>query len=98
MKTAKQVLVLGGDRIDPIRGMLAERNVEVADHWPNGSNARAVGTTIDFVLVITDFIGHKSINAMRKQCGERIPMVYTKRSIIAATRAVDQFLGRHAAE
>ncbi len=82
------VLVLGGDRINPIRDVLNELGADRVIHWTarNQKNSRkkdkTIPSEIDIVLMLTNFLNHNSMKHYKAESKIKgLPVIYAKRNI-----------------
>ena len=67
------VLILGGDRIDPIRKILMELGVSDIIHWTarNQKNGRkkdkVIPLKVNMVLMLTNFLNHNAMKHYRSE-------------------------------
>lgn len=82
------VLVLGGDRIDPIRKILMELGVDDIIHWTarNQKNGRkkdkVIPSKVSMVLMLTNFLNHNAMKHYRAEAKSKdLPIVYSTRNV-----------------
>ena len=82
------VLILGGDRIDPIRKILMELGVSDIIHWTarNQKNGRkkdkVIPTKVEMVLMLTNFLNHNAMKHYRAEAKSKdLPIVYSTRNV-----------------
>ena len=82
------ILVLGGDRIDPIRKILMELGVDDIIHWTarNQKNGRkkdkVIPSKVNMVLMLTNFLNHNAMKHYRAEAKTKdIPIVYATRNV-----------------
>ena len=82
------LLILGGDRINPIVSMLQELGVNDIIHWTarNQKNGRKkqkkIPTKVDMVLMLTNFLNHNAMIHYRAEAKSKdLPIVYSTRNI-----------------
>ncbi len=82
------VLVLGGDKIDPIRKVLMELGVLDIIHWTarNQKNGRkkdkVIPTKVSMVLMLTNFLNHNAMKHYRAEAKAKdLPIVYSTRNV-----------------
>jgi hypothetical protein len=79
------VLVIGGDKIAPIKVTLLALGARVTKHW-NGRKkssacSKSIPENIDCILMLTDFLNHNLMFKYKKEAKKRkIPVVFSKRS------------------
>ena len=82
------ILVLGGDKIDPIRKILMELGVIDIIHWTarNQKNGRkknkVIPTKVDMILMLTNFLNHNAMKHYRSEAKAKdLPIVYATRNV-----------------
>lgn len=82
------VLVLGGDKIDPIRKILKELGVDNIIHWTarNQKNGRkkdkVIPTKVNMVIMLTNFLNHNAMKHYRTEAKTKgLPIVYSTRNV-----------------
>jgi len=82
------VLVLGGDKIDPILNILYELGVTNVTHWTgrklkNGrKKAKQIPSKTDLVLMLTNFLNHNAMLHYREEAKNRgVCIAYSTRNI-----------------
>lgn len=82
------VLVLGGDKIDPIRSVLYQLGVESIIHWTarnqkNGCKKdKPIPTGVEIVLMLTNFLNHNAMKYYRAEAKSKgLPIVYSTRNV-----------------
>jgi len=82
------LLILGGDKINPILNMLQELGVSDIIHWTarnqkNGrKKAKKIPTKVDMVLMLTNFLNHNAMLHYRAEAKSKdLPIVYSTRNV-----------------
>ena len=82
------VLILGGDKIDPIKKILINLGVDEIIHWTarNQKNSRkknrVIPTKVNMVLMLTNFLNHNAMKHYRTEAKSKdLPIVYTTRNV-----------------
>jgi len=82
------MLILGGDKIDPIRKILAELGVVDIIHWTarNQKNGRkkdkVIPSKVNMVLMLTNFLNHNAMKHYRNEAkSKKLPIVYATRNV-----------------
>ncbi len=82
------ILVIGGDKINPIRKMLLDMGAESILHWTarNQRKGRKKGTPIpariNMVVMLVNFLNHNAMRHYRAEAKSKgIPVIYGARSI-----------------
>jgi len=82
------VLVLGGDKIEPIRQVLMDMGIENIIHWTarNQKNGRkknkVIPTKVNMVLMLTNFLNHNAMKHYRSEAKSKdLPIVYATRNV-----------------
>jgi hypothetical protein len=82
------LLILGGDRIDPIVTMLQTLGVNDIIHWTarNQKNGRKkqkkIPSKVDMVLMLTNFLNHNAMLHYRSEAKSKdLPIVYSTRNV-----------------
>lgn len=93
------VLVLGGDRIAPIRELLLSMGVETIIHWTERGEKkrrqknRTLPKNISMVIMLTNFLNHNSMKYFKSEAKARgIPIVFTTRNADCVKNAFIQTL------
>ncbi|MCP4971427.1 MAG: DUF2325 domain-containing protein [Arcobacter sp.] len=91
------VLIIGGDKIDTIKGILEQFGDFSITHWDTRKKSSACRKDIpqntDYILMLTDFINHNAMYKYRKEAKKKnIPLICTKRSASAVYCEVCKFL------
>jgi len=82
------VLILGGDRIDPIREVLTTLGVDDIIHWTarnqkgGRKKSKPIPTKVNIVVMLINFLNHNSMKHYRSEAKTKgIPIVYSTRNI-----------------
>lgn len=82
------VLILGGDKIDPIRNVLTTLGVENIIHWTarNQKNGRkkdkVIPSKVTILLMLTNFLNHNAMKHYRAEAKAKgLPVVYATRNV-----------------
>ncbi|CAA6800638.1 MAG: Unknown protein [uncultured Sulfurovum sp.] len=82
------LLILGGDKINPIREVLKSLGVENIIHWTARNQKRGrkkdkvIPTSVDMVLMLTNFLNHNAMKHYRAEAKDKgLPIVYATRSV-----------------
>lgn len=82
------VLILGGDKIDPIRKILMELGVSDIIHWTarNQKNGRkkdkVIPSKVNLVVMLTNFLNHNAMKHYRSEAKSKdLPIVYSTRNV-----------------
>ncbi len=91
------VLIIGGDKINTIKAILAQFGDFSITHWDTRKKSSACRKDIpqntDYVLMLTDFINHNAMYKYRKEAKKKnIPLICTKRSASSIHCEVCKFL------
>jgi len=90
------VLIIGGDRIEPMKEVLREFGAEEFTHWDGRNvrvNSRKIPDRTDCVVMMTDFLNHNSMNHFKKEAKRMgIPLVCSKRSVGCLKNQCEQCL------
>lgn len=91
------ILIIGGDKIDTIKGILAQFGDFSITHWDTRKKSSACRKDIpqntDYILMLTDFINHNAMYKYRKEAKKKnIPLICTKRSASSVYCEVCKFL------
>jgi len=93
------LLILGGDRINPILNILEELGVTNVIHWTarnqkNGrKKAKKIPTKVDMVLMLTNFLNHNAMLHYRAEAKSKdLPIVYSTRNVDCVKNAFIQAL------
>lgn len=81
------LLILGGDKIKPIREVLADLGVDNIIHWTARNQKRGrkkdkvIPISVDMVLMLTNFLNHNSMKHYRAEAKAKgLPVVYATRN------------------
>lgn len=81
------VLIIGGDKIAPITGMLHDFGVKQIVHWTARNQKRGrkkdkpIPIDIKIVVMLTNFLNHNAMKHYRAEAkAKSIPIVYSTRS------------------
>jgi len=95
------ILILGGDRIDPIREVLNSLGVEKIIHWTERGEKRRrqkskkLPSNISMIVLLTNFINHNSMKYYKKEAKAKgIPLIYSTRNVECVKSAFIQALNR----
>ena len=95
------VLILGGDRIDPIRKILTELGVSDIIHWTarNQKSGRkkdkVIPTKVKMVLMLTNFLNHNAMKHYRAEAKSKdLPIVYSTRNVDCVKEAFMETLSK----
>ncbi len=93
------LLILGGDRINPILNILEELGVTDVVHWTarnqkNGrKKAKKIPSKVDMVLMLTNFLNHNAMLHYRAEAKSKdLPIVYSTRNVDCVKNAFIQAL------
>ena len=93
------LLILGGDRINPILNLLEELGVSDVIHWTarnqkNGrKKAKKIPTKVNMVLMLTNFLNHNAMIHYRAEAKAKdLPIVYSTRNVDCVKSAFIQAL------
>ena len=82
------LLILGGDKINPILNVLEEFGIKDVVHWTarnqkNGrKKAKKIPNKIDMVLMLTNFLNHNAMLHYRAEAKSKdLPIVYSTRNV-----------------
>lgn len=82
------LLILGGDKINPILKVLEELGIDDVVHWTarnqkNGrKKAKKIPTKVDMVLMLTNFLNHNAMLHYRAEAKSKdLPIVYSTRNV-----------------
>ncbi|MFY0542670.1 DUF2325 domain-containing protein [Brevibacillus sp. H7] len=85
------ILVIGGDRLGNIVDLLQERGFEEIHHVTGRKSSQTgvkIPTSVDMILVLTDFVNHNLAKTVKSQAKERsLPILFCKRSCAAIAKA-----------
>ena len=82
------VLILGGDKINPIMDVLTELGVDKIIHWTarNQKSGRkrdkVIPSKVSIVLMLTNFLNHNAMKHYRAEAKAKgLPIVYATRNV-----------------
>lgn len=82
------LLILGGDRINPILNLLEEFGINDVIHWTarnqkNGrKKAKTIPTKVNIVLMLTNFLNHNAMLHYRAEAKAKgLTIVYSTRNV-----------------
>lgn len=82
------ILILGGDKINPIREVLMNLGVDDIIHWTarNQKNGRKkdkpIPSGVSMVVMLTNFLNHNAMKHYRSEAKTKgLPIVYSTRNI-----------------
>lgn len=82
------VLILGGDKIEPIRKTLIDLGVDDIVHWTarNQKNGRKkdkhIPSKVNIVLMLTNFLNHNAMKHYKHEAKAKdLPVVYATRNV-----------------
>jgi len=82
------VLILGGDKIGPIRNVLMELGVKNIIHWTarNQKNGRkkdkVIPSKVNIVVMLTNFLNHNAMKHYRTEAKAKgLPIIYSTRHV-----------------
>jgi hypothetical protein len=82
------VLILGGDRITPLKEMLGDFGIERIIHWTARNQKRGrkqdkpIPIDVKIVVMLTNFLNHNSMKHYRAEAKSKdIPIVYSTRHV-----------------
>ena len=71
LENKMSILIIGGDKISTIQGILAKFGIYSITHWDTRKKSSACRKDIpkntDFVLMLTDFINHNAMYKYKKR-------------------------------
>lgn len=93
------VLVIGGDRINSIRGVLQDLGVKDVKHWDTrkktGACKKEIPLNTDCVLMLTDFLNHNVMYKFKNEAKKKnIPYICSKRSSSSVFCEFCKFMGK----
>ena len=93
------LLILGGDKINPIISVLQELGISDIVHWTarnqkNGrKKAKKIPSKVDMVLMLTNFLNHNAMLHYRAEAKSKdLPIVYSTRNVECVKSAFIQAL------
>ncbi len=82
------ILILGGDRIDPIREVLMTLGVDDIIHWTarnqkgRRKKSKPIPYKVDMVVMLINFLNHNAMKHYRSEAKTKgIPIVYGSRNV-----------------
>lgn len=82
------ILILGGDKIDPIRKVLMTLGVDDIIHWTarNQKNGRKkdkpIPSGVSMIVMLTNFLNHNAMKHYRSEAKAKgLPIVYSSRNV-----------------
>lgn len=79
------VLVIGGDKIEAINGVLYDLGAKKIIHWVGRKNSlthKNIPQDVEYVVMLTSFLKHNAMSFFKKEAKKRnIPVVCAKRSV-----------------
>jgi hypothetical protein len=95
------LLILGGDRINPILNILEELGVSDIIHWTarnqkNGrKKAKKIPNKVDMILMLTNFLNHNAMSYYRTEAKAKdLPIIYSTRNVNCVKSAFIQALAK----
>jgi len=95
------ILILGGDKIDPIRKTLMELGITDIIHWTarNQKNGRkkdkVIPLKVNMVLMLTNFLNHNAMKHYRSEAKSKdLPIVYATRNVECVKEAFIKTLSK----
>ncbi|MFT7823841.1 MAG: DUF2325 domain-containing protein [Sulfurimonas sp.] len=95
------VLILGGDKINPIREVLCDFGVERIIHWTARNQKRGrkqdkpIPTGVNIVVMLTNFLNHNAMKHYRAEAKSKdIPIVYSTRNVECLRQEFSSVLNR----
>ncbi|HHO41824.1 MAG TPA: DUF2325 domain-containing protein [Epsilonproteobacteria bacterium] len=96
------VLILGGDKINPLLNALYELGITSVTHWTgrnlkNGSKkSKQIPSKTDFVLMLTNFLNHNAMLHYKQEAKSKgVCVAYTTRNIDAVKCEVLKLIGNN---
>jgi len=93
------ILIIGGDKIEPIKEFLKEKQGEdVVEHW-DGRKVRVthkiIPTQTNHILLITDYLNHNTMYHFKKEAKRKnIPIICSKRSVNSVAQSYTDYANR----
>ena len=91
------ILVIGGDRIEPIKSVLYDLGATDIKHWDarrQSDNHKSLPMNLDCIVMLTNFLKHNAMLHFKKQAKKRnIPLVCAKRSESSVYSKYIQIMG-----
>lgn len=95
------VLILGGDKIDPIRKLLMELGVDNIIHWTARNQKKGrkqdkpIPTKVSMLVMLTNFLNHNAMKHYRAEAkAKNLPIVYSTRNVECVREAFIEVVGR----
>ncbi len=93
------ILVVGGDDIVSIKGVLQSLGADEVKHWDgrknHGTGAKSIPQDTDYLLMMTDFVNHNMMKKYKRLAKkDNIPIVYSKRSVSCVYGSFSKILGK----
>ena len=95
------LLILGGDRINPILNILEELGVSDIIHWTarnqkNGrKKAKKIPNKVDMILMLTNFLNHNAMSYYRAEAkAKNLPIIYSTRNVDCVKSAFIQAISK----
>lgn len=95
------VLILGGDKINPIREVLRGFGVERIIHWTARNQKRGrkqdkpIPIGVNIVVMLTNFLNHNAMKHYRAEAkSKNIPIVYSTRNVECLRQEFGSVLNR----
>eukprot|EP01155_Anaeramoeba_flamelloides_P002594 Anaeramoba_flamelloidesa1058892_491.p3 GENE.a1058892_491~~a1058892_491.p3 ORF type:complete len:101 (+),score=1.29 a1058892_491:195-497(+) len=97
------ILVIGGDKINSIRGILQNLGAKSVTHWDTrkktGACKKEIPQNTDCVLMLTDFLNHNVMYKFKNEAKKKkIPYICSKRSVSSVHCEFCKFMGRDGCE
>lgn len=90
------VIVIGGDRLGNIKDNLKNNGFDEIKHITGRRSLDrkiSISDHMDLVLILTDFISHKTIQTLKSQFKKsNAKIVYSKRSWIHIEKTINDFI------
>jgi hypothetical protein len=79
------ILVIGGDKIEAISGVLYDLGATNITHWVGRKNSlthKSIPKDVECLVMLTSFLKHNAMTFFKKEAKKRdIPVVFAKRSV-----------------
>lgn len=80
------ILIIGGDRIEPIKENLYQKGVKDISHWDTRKKRKSykkdLPANINCLLLLTDFLDHNAMRYYRTKAKKsNLPIICSKRSV-----------------
>jgi hypothetical protein len=89
-----RILIVGGDRVQPIKAFLEDNGVSRVHHWSGrkGSDChRQIPHGTRLVVIFIDYVNHGLATKIRGAAKQlNLPVVYSRRSNSAVNETVEQ--------